>query len=256
MRQLTSKEAKQRMLIVLDEMDRYCKEHNLTYMLSYGTLLGAIRHEGFIPWDDDLDVMMPWNDYVKFCKEYESEDFYVTDVNKDKDYQLPYSRLIDKRTVQIVHGRKDFGINIDVYPLYHFPKDYFTKDYPWMIRTAERKDFISRLIRGFDRIKMSFMAKPLIALRRVYVKQIRNKIYALAESHEYVMNKVVPYHEIRPIDESDIKDVTEAKFEGKFYPIPKGWDNILTEFYGNYMELPPEDQRQPYHGASMYYSID
>lgn len=256
MRQLTSNEVKQRMLCVLDEMDRYCKENNLIYMLSYGTLLGAIRHKGFIPWDDDLDVMMPWEDYVRFCRTYRSNEFYVADVIKDKDYDLPYSRLIDKSTIRIIHGRKDFGINIDIYPLFHFPQDYYINDYPFMIRASKTKDFISRIIRGFDKFHLSFMGTPLILLRRKYAKKIRNRIYNLGESPNFVKGKVVPYHEPHPIDESDVSGVVEAQFEGKMYPIPVGWKNILTAFYGNYMKLPPEDQRKPYHGSEMYFSLD
>ena len=83
---------------MLAEMDAFCKKHHLRYSLAYGTLLGAIREKGFIPWDDDMDVMMPLPDMQVFKKTFHSENTRISDFETNKDYQFPFPRLVHKHT--------------------------------------------------------------------------------------------------------------------------------------------------------------
>lgn len=109
---------------ILDEIDRICRKNNINYCLVGGTLLGAVRHGGFIPWDDDLDVAMPRNDYEKFidvCKNELSDDFYLHSIETDKTYWLPFIKIRKKYTIfeekNIAGLGCKTGIYVDIFPL-------------------------------------------------------------------------------------------------------------------------------------------
>ena len=124
MKKIDIVEAKKMMLDILKTVAKFCDENNLRYFIFYGTYLGALRHKGYIPWDDDIDIAMPRPDYEKFMEIFHAENLAVWTWRKDNKYLLPFAKVYDTRTE--VHENADFGetfgVNIDIFPLDGLPK--------------------------------------------------------------------------------------------------------------------------------------
>ena len=120
---ITLEDRRQIQLEMLDEIDEFCRVHNLRYSLAFGTLLGAIRHKGYIPWDDDVDIIMPLHDMLQFKKEFKSKKLKYCDIDTEPDYEYSFSRICYLPTYSkkglIVES---YGISIDLYPVVGLPK--------------------------------------------------------------------------------------------------------------------------------------
>ncbi|MBQ5632067.1 MAG: LicD family protein [Treponema sp.] len=256
------------MLKILKEVHKICEENNIKYFLSDGTLIGAIRHQGFIPWDDDLDIGMLREDYEKFCKiapQILSENFILQNFQTDKGYGLQFGKVILKNTVWIEKVAKNTnrqwsGIYIDI-----FPYDNITEN-------KKMQKLINRLyifIQGLILIKFKYinisnyesMAKKLkYVLKKIYLCTISKKllIYIRDSICKRYLNKSKTlvtkyggnfYKNQNPYN--FYKNLTLQNFEDTSFYIPKNYDKILKNLYGNYMEIPPiEKQRQ--HGIEYF----
>lgn len=256
------------MVKILKEVHKICEENNIKYFLSDGTLIGAIRHQGFIPWDDDLDIGMLREDYEKFCKiapQILSENFILQNFQTDKGYGLQFGKVILKNTVWIEKVAKNTnrqwsGIYIDI-----FPYDNITEN-------KKMQKLINRLyifIQGLILIKFKYinisnyesMAKKLkYVLKKIYLCTISKKllIYIRDSICKRYLNKSKTlvtkyggnfYKNQNPYN--FYKDLTLQTFEDTLFYIPKNYDKILKNLYGNYMEIPPiEKQRQ--HGIEYF----
>lgn len=250
------------MLKILKEVHKICEENNIKYFLSDGTLIGAIRHQGFIPWDDDLDIGMLREDYEKFCKiapQILSENFILQNFQTDKGYGLQFGKVILKNTVWIEKVAKNTnrqwsGIYIDI-----FPYDNITEN-------KKMQKLINRLyifIQGLILIKFKYinisnyesMAKKLkYVLKKIYLCTISKKLLiyirdSICKRYLNKSNTLVTkyggnfYKNQNPYN--FYKDLTLQTFEDTSFYIPKNYDKILKNLYGNYMEIPPiEKQRQ------------
>ena len=127
MREISSDEIKQIELDILKDVAKFCDAHGLRYFLSDGTLLGAVRHKGFIPWDDDIDIMMPYKDYQQFVKGYFHEYYYVNSIEKDLSYPLLFAKVFDKRTCCNMVGDDSPHVWIDIFPLMGLPANKLLK---------------------------------------------------------------------------------------------------------------------------------
>ena len=141
MKKIDFSEARALQYEMLKVIDRFCRENNITYYMTYGTLLGAVRHQGFIPWDDDIDIMMPQPDLDNFCSIFSSERYKVVSVENDKSHGLVFPRLYDMNTYSLMGNIKTYGIGIDLYGIYGLPtspfkhRDYINEFYRlWTIR--------------------------------------------------------------------------------------------------------------------------
>lgn len=112
-------------LDLLKEVDRICKKHDIPYFLAFGTALGAVRHKGFIPWDDDVDVLMKYPDYLRFqevCKTELPPHLFYQDWQTDPAYYLPWAKIRNSRTTSLVPEMADYPINwgvcVDIFPLF------------------------------------------------------------------------------------------------------------------------------------------
>lgn len=256
------------MLKILKEVHKICEENNIKYFLSDGTLIGAIRHQGFIPWDDDLDIGMLREDYEKFCKiapQILSENFILQNFQTDKGYGLQFGKVILKNTVWIEKVAKNTnrqwsGIYIDI-----FPYDNITEN-------KKKQKLINRLyifIQGLILIKFKYinisnyesMAKKLkYVLKKIYLCTISKKLLiyirdSICKRYLNKSNTLVTkyggnfYKNQNPYN--FYKDLTLQTFEDTSFYIPKNYDKILKNLYGNYMEIPPiEKQRQ--HGIEYF----
>ena len=249
-------------LEILKEVDRICKENNIIYWLDSGTLLGAVRHKGFIPWDDDLDIGMPRNDYnrflqlakVKLDKNYFIQNWYV-----DENYQLPFSKIRKKGTVytefQFRNSSSWNGIYIDI-----FPYDLYANDKVQGIKLKLIKLMILakcgitswREENGIN-WKKFITHIPTRLLSHFFSKEeLINKYEKIAIKHnnekcEYYFPQGISNYGKWIIPVSAMEEMIEMPFEDTFFKVPKGYDEYLTHAYGDYMKLPPEDQRENRH---------
>lgn len=123
MKQMSEEEIRRVQIQVLQEFRDFCEEHDITYSLCQGTLLGAIRHKGFVPWDDDIDVMMPRSDYERLLKLYKSNHYTLHHYSTCKPYIYSYAKMSDNRTV-MKEGKVydcELGVNIDIFPIDALP---------------------------------------------------------------------------------------------------------------------------------------
>jgi lipopolysaccharide cholinephosphotransferase len=231
----TLRAAQLRMLELLKAFDAVCKKHDLTYWLDHGTLLGAVRHEGFIPWDDDLDVTMPREDYERFLglasKELPGWIFLQT---KESDPTVPvhYAKLRDRTSTYIdrwEEGRKiayHQGIFIDIFPV-NFIDPAGADSYGRLLNFA--KLFSNRYLR------IDTLAKPLIALLNRRHDPKGSFVVSGGECMHYVIH----------VEKETIFPLRRATFEKGNFPVPGRAEAYLASIFGpDFMQLPPEEKRE------------
>lgn len=240
-------------LEILLEVNRICKKHNIRYFLVAGTLLGAIRHKGFIPWDDDIDICIPIEDYRKFCK--------VTKKELNKKYFLQnhttdftgmwFSKIRKNDTTAIEIGLESKlhhqGIWIDVFPLIGVKDDKeWIKNLKSKVLPA--KKLINKKIGIMDDMDKNPILKILNYLIPMKIlRLIVSSIYRVSFKSPYVFKHC--YYlwasaSISPMFESEwFSESCEVEFEGHMLPAPKEWDKYLTTEYGDYMTPPPPEKR-------------
>ena len=247
-------ELRQIQIGILDDVHRFCEEHGLRYFLSCGTLIGAVRHKGYIPWDDDIDIHMPRKDYDKFLQTYKDERgiYRALNPNIEPHYYYTYAKVIDSRTLMVEDENKGYeiGVYIDI-----FPEDYVTEN-------LLKRKFIFRLkylLYKIRRCKISHsnplyskwaylcyrnlpitvgMINSLIKLL-IIRKKPTGFVANMSEAGTNNINHCIPVE--------DIATSVDIEFEGKKYKTMVGYHDYLSKVYGDYMQLPPEDQRVTHH---------
>lgn len=267
-RKLTSEEIKSYSIEILKDIKRVCNELNINYFLDSGTLLGAIRHNGFIPWDDDIDIAMPRPDYEKFIRQYNKYSnprYKVKSIETDSNYGFPYAKVYDTSTILYEYGKNPFGLGLSI--------DIFTIDgYP--DSEEERKTHYQDVIKIFDKyaaieglstckysinpryykknIKI-FLAKHF--LQRYKAKQVikHAKFYDYDKTNYAGIKVCIYYHPQDKYMKKSCWNPTSHIFEDDNYTIPEGFDLVLKSNYGNnYMTPPPENKRNSTHGLEIY----
>lgn len=245
-------------LDMLRYFDRLCSERGLRYFLSGGTLLGAVRHQGFIPWDDDVDVMMPRPDYNRLCEWMDGHRdgrYLILQTGEHTDYATPYLRVLDTRTHVIPTEYMRHSVPhlfLDVFPIEGLPDDE---------RTCLR---FYRKMRAYDVMyqsskKAQFQpGERLQALKKLFIGLARRtggtaawarRFNKAAQKTPFGQTKhagvcVIAHYGARERMPLDVfSESVPVTFEGQTFPAPKGYDVYLRNLYGNYMQLPPEEKR-------------
>ena len=237
---------------LLNVFDEFCKENKLRYYLTYGTCLGAVRHKGFIPWDDDLDVTMPRDDFERLFQLWNNVDnrYQLLRPTKNVLTGVHIGQLRDSETTCIYDYAKDYdicqGIKIDITPLDGCPDNkllqikqgFFCRVYGLM--SAQRVPN-----HGSKKIKM--LAKWVLFFIRS--RNLRFLIFHYAEQ-QVKKYKFVDFDKIRCaynliLDKKIFGEPLYVEFEGKLRPVPQEYDKYLRIHYGNYMDFPPEEKRKP-----------
>ena len=246
-------------LEILAYVHDFCCEHRLTYWLFHGTLLGAVRHNGFIPWDDDIDIAMPRSDYEKFIKLYDNRKYRVVSPG-DEGYIYPFAKVVDDNYPIREKSRFDCGIGlyIDIYPVDSLPEDKRKAE-----KLIKRLWHYKILWSGAVNRKNPEAGNPL---RRIYSRIFNQKRTAklTADTDAYVRRKSeenikssIYYSDFsagkKYIEKYDVEDFRPVlhSFEDREFYIPCGYDRVLTVLYGDYMTLPPEDERVPKHSFTL-----
>lgn len=264
MKELSLKEAKTVELNILLHINEFCKKNNLRYFLAYGTLIGAVRHNGFIPWDDDIDINMPRKDYNWLMENYNK-------MNPNGRYKLisPYSKeakhsfikIIDTFTTKIELGlsfNEDYlGIDIDVFPIDGQPESEldFNKLFD-RLRRIYRLHYYCQI--DSQRSIKRRIGIPIIRMLTGGKTALVKKAEKLHSKYQYDKANYVGVTACLYINKGDrykkecVDKSIDIDFEGYKLPIPAGYDEILTNIYGDYMKLPPEEKRVTHHANKMF----
>lgn len=277
MKELEINEIHSEMMHVLETLDRICEENNIQYVLAYGTLIGAIRHDGFIPWDDDVDIWMPradYNRFIAYCMEHEEQikpyklctryniDNYVFYISRFSNMEYKY---------QNTNGNKhnfDIGIFLDIYPIDNYgnggseTEKLFKKTNFWSslycvyVNSDKAKNLGSRVIKACIHLALNLIFKNNV-LSGVDQRITHILEHYSDESNEYVgcvcwaENKVL--HKRNDVFNSDgTMNRMKHSFEGKEFYVPTNYHAILKNSYGDYMKLPPKEQQVPSHDYIIY----
>lgn len=261
MREMTLHEIQSVNLELMKDIHSFCVEHGIHYSLAYGSLIGAIRHNGFIPWDDDIDIMMPRPDFERFSAEYKSKNGYYLSSVYDDDTYINYTRVYDNRTVVISPGvasTHDIGVWIDIYPIdgisdnKEISENQFQRlrHYTGLVlkwRKNKRKVEKSGLINGF---------KYLLNLTKLRfsgdIISWHNKICDICKENNFGETKrcsSLVCYEANKRNKQEIfltehfENFILHSFEDQEFYVASGYDAILKTIFGNYMEIPPKEKQ-------------
>ena len=266
--ELTTRQIQLVCLNMLKYFDALCRQHNLRYFLSGGTLLGAVRHQGFIPWDDDIDVMMPRPDYQRLLQltgsaEHPRYRFLMDDGNA---YSTPYLRLLDTDTE--VHA-VSYSIAtvphlfLDIFPIEGLPDD--EKQCRAFYKKMRMYDIMYRAVR-----KKQFMPGERLQALKVVVRacarltggssawcrrfdRAAQKIEFGTTTHAGVC--LIAHYGAREMMPTEVfQGSIPVRFEDAEFPAPVGYDRYLSGLYHDYMQLPPEEKRVSLHRLTCHYA--
>lgn len=256
MKEITLDERKQIQLDMLIEIDEFCRTNNIKYMIAFGTLLGAVRHKGFIPWDDDVDICMPIDDMLRFKKEFKSKQLKYHDIDTDKDYSFPFSHISHDETYQKDRCFIKYGVSIDVYPMIEVPSSQETISELMNIGKPileKRYTYIKWNSRWRRYIPFNFNLPGYRKSIKTYRNFLFNTFSKKGENRYFLITGPLKNFERHTFNFNPFDEVIDIEFEGKKIMGPAKYHELLSQIYGDYMEFPPEDQRHPYHGGKFYW---
>lgn len=243
-------------LEILIDVSNFCEKNGIRYFLACGTLLGCIRHQGFIPWDDDIDIMIPRPDYEKFIDEYNGK----YKVCNPKNGMYFYAKVYDDNTVLFENNidykkYKPIGINIDVFPLDGIVKND---------KVVKKKIKISSILEMLLRLSnqpIFYRKNPFKAINRIIPRIIGSKnivklIEMNAKSYGYDNSDYVIRYKDTPNGKTEAlpKEIfgqSRMQFEKKEFIVPTGYHEWLSSFFGDYMIIPPKE-KQIIHNRDAY----
>ena len=263
---IDSEESKRIQLEILDGIDRFCTQRGLRYSLAYGTLIGAVRHKGFIPWDDDIDLMMPRPDYDRLRKEFQADGLYLVDLADRDDCVETFLKVCKAGTVMVDKnfGRELWGVNVDVFPVDGAPSEDLASHYAALDRIREKLFQICPYYKSVRKGRFPLMVKyALKRLRYFYpgsFRSLKKKLVDGQKALPYATSEIVGVYyaseKTRTFLKKEIYDeIATLPFEGKEYPALKHFDTYLSSLYGNYMQLPPEEKRVSHHAYDSYFEL-
>ena len=258
MQPLTLSELKKYQLDILDTVAEFCNENDIKYWITGGTLLGAVRHKGYIPWDDDIDICMMRDDYEKFAEKFEGYS------DRYKLYKREFGKIIDTNTVLYEpdeSGRK-LCVNIDVFVNDNTPNDeqlinkiYDTRDY-YRRKLIDREQSKNRRVTGVHSMWMYICGifSRLIP-EKYYFKKLEENAKSFREQETGYIADFCGYYYGQPriaVKKELFGETVMLDFEEKKYSAPQGYDEWLTALYGDYMQLPPPEKRVSHHTFKAY----
>lgn len=265
--ELSAQEKLEQMLNMMDDIDKVCKSYKLKYFIAYGSLIGAIRHNGIIPWDDDIDIQMPRDDYEKFISIYSKEGKYQITSPKSSDPLYYYAKVYNADTIKLEYGisyrkRTPLGIDIDIFPLDNYcgispngnriPNKrslqmlYYLRMYA-IDDITTKKSRKYPLLSYFLGIICHIIGNKTIIGIFEHIAKSGNK----SQSDNYTVYSGMP--KISIYKKADFESCLNIPFESRFYNVPVGYDNILRSSYGDYMVLPPKEKRVSHHLNTIYW---
>lgn len=265
-KKLSLNEIKEIQIAILKFIDKTCKENNLHYSLCYGSLIGAVRHNGYIPWDDDIDIVMPRPDYEKLITlvNSDSTNIKIFDCFNNRAWYYTYAKAIDTSTIMDEHQLKpikEYGIYVDIFPEDGLPNSEKERDRYW------RKIKKIRLLTTYVHTKkaknensiLKFFRFFLFYIFKIFPKSFwAKRINAFAKKYDYSSSEIVSVtvtgNEGRKneMPRKIFEDFTYLDFENEKFMAVSDYDFMLKKLFDDYMKLPPEEQRISRHSFSAW----
>lgn len=263
MKKMTLQEVQKVNLEMMKDIHAFCVKNGINYSLAYGTLIGAIRHKGFIPWDDDIDIMMPRPDFERFSREYTSEKGYKLSSVYDNDTYVNYTRVYDQDTLVVCPAKAakyDIGVWIDIFPVDGISDDenLSKKQFQQLRRYTGTVMQWRKLLHAIERGGIIVKVKSIIRLIQLWLVQKGGFPYW----HKQVINICKEYEfgttkrcsslvciEANKFDRQEIfltEDFSQfvlLPFETERFMVAVGYDHILTVIFGDYLQIPPKDKQ-------------
>ena len=264
MREIGKEELKQIQIAILVSIHEFCEQHGIRYSLSAGTLLGAVRHKGFIPWDDDIDIMMPRPDYERFRTSYPGFEpqYSVQSYHNDESYWFNFVKVYDNRTL-FIEGAARNGVYVDVFPVDGFNDNseeiavilekatsLLNRDLRWAtkeyrVRTNKKDIFLHYLKYQCRNRMVARRQKTIKKIDEMFMNQTFETSPMAGMFFFDRMLAVLPrtlYEEYKLID-----------FEGRPFCCINNTHQFLKSLYGDYMQLPPEEERVGRHNIHAFW---
>lgn len=267
MKAISVDEAKIIQLDILQAVHDFCKKNNIAYTITGGTLIGAIRHKGFIPWDDDIDIALPRAEYERFISTFRDESgrYVLHCLENDAKYCYPYAKVEDTRTFidEAVAGPK-MGVAIDVFPMedmldsredslklmkkiINFKMLYMAK----LVTPSKRNSFSKKC--GIYLLKIALLPFSL----RFLASCLSNMAKASGKPNSAYMGCVVSGYGTRELISRSVYDgFIDVPFEDRHFSAIAHYHDFLSSIYGDYMKLPPEEKRHSPHMLNGIYWKD
>ena len=271
--EVSPEEYKRQILGILKRIHEVCSQYGIRYTVIAGTLIGAIRHNGFIPWDDDIDVMMPREDYELFKKHFTSEDgrYYVLNQENSGNYYNNFARACDGEMILRINGACDIenlGAFVDVFFLDRCPE---SREEWEKYKLEIRKAYDNVIYALPEKILRTHRFKRWVKIHLLFWKRIYNRyIIGLKRRKEEKQKLLLRYMDMTTgwravscermtiknmwfLREEELDKRILVKFENLDVYAPERYDWILSTQYGDYMQLPPEEQRKSHHHFTAYW---
>ncbi len=256
MEKLNIEDIKKIELNMLKELHDFCIKNEIKYFLAYGTLLGAVRHKGFIPWDDDIDLCMLRSDYEKFIRYFNSDKYSIC-IPGAKSYNYPFVKVYDKSTIlnEKTTSRKTiFGIYIDIFPL-----DYFPKEQKTLKKIAHYRNIIDIKNSKLKKKRSILKSIAVFAAKTVYLVYSIEKackkmdvICANIPKTDLLSDLVWGFKSDEKFPSELFLETCCLEFENEEFYAMKEYDRYLRRIYGDYMTLPPIEKRISNHTFDAY----
>lgn len=261
MRLLTLQETRDIQLKLLLYFDEWCLEHGINYSLGEGTLIGAVRHKGFIPWDDDIDLLMSREDYNQFVKIYDGE-YRLINYHTEKRWRFCFSRLSDESTlVKFTNPKKNYhGVWISIFPIDNFPNDKNNWDavmkriklYQWIGRKKDtwwvpEVSFVRNLLKFPLHLLLSPFSYNWLAKQQ---ERLMTQFNTSSTERKGLLACL--WDDAWYCDKKAFDSYTTLEFEGHSFTAFSGYDIYLRAQYGDYMQLPPVEKRIAKHDYKAY----
>lgn len=237
-----------------------CNKYGIKYFVQGGTLLGTVRHGGFIPWDDDVDVSLPRDEYERFLAIAEKElpeYYFLQTKDTDPEYPNNFAKIRDSRTTFVETSARNLNINhgayIDIFPLDNYPSSKKAKIYE-----LKKKLLTWRINKVFYLPNMSLISKIVTVITMILFPSLkgainkREKLFKSVPLTDRVVNNSGAWLDKEIIPREWVQGSIQMKFEGIKVNVSDRYDEWLTYVYGDYMSLPPENERVGHHYVDLF----
>ena len=264
MKEINVEELKTIQLDILNKIHKFCLANHIRYSLAFGTLIGAIRHKGYIPWDDDIDIVMPRPDYNRFLQLFQNayDDLEINAPEIDLNFYAPYANVFSNKMVLFegdisVHRGIEMGIKIDIFPIDGIPRNstifYLKQKILYMLWCSLRykmkyKTLSKRIIGCCFKVIAVFIGYKNI--QRLILNFARKHPFDKYEYSDYIVFSTLKH---KPVPRKVYDNYILLEFEGYKFMAVSEYDTVLTAIYGDYMQLPPVEQRVMHHNFKAYW---
>ena len=269
--EMTTRELQLFCLDILKDVHSFCVKNNIRYSLAYGSLLGAVRHNGFIPWDNDIDIYMLRSDYERFINSYKSDDYELAFFGEKSKYDclIAYARVFDVKKSKAKNCcwvNTDAGVWIDIFPVDVVPQskqdfeNLYQGCYKYWKKIQSKRVQFSHLndVESFAK-KLCMIARKVIHLnglnghkmQKKYIERIRQEAKSMDESVSQLA--VMDNGPVEHFPASFFSNLCLHEFEDCSFFILVDYKQVLSALYGDYMKLPPPEKRVPHQSYIKFY---